>query len=99
MKQTVSYLSVFVACIVNLLWICPIQAQTEDMLDRKIYLSQTKGSIYQLLENVTQQSGVLFIYDSQIINNEKQVRIKKGNIPSEVLFMRSHKTGILPSGV
>ncbi|MCC8132457.1 MAG: carboxypeptidase-like regulatory domain-containing protein [Tannerellaceae bacterium] len=78
MRPTVSYFYGFVVWIGLLLFACPMQAQHGDMLSRKIYLSGMKGSIYELLEKVTQQSGVLFIYDSRIINNEKQVRTKSG---------------------
>lgn len=78
MRPTVPYFYGFVVWIGLLLFACPMQAQHGDMLSRKIYLPGTKGSIYELLEKVTQHSGVLFIYDSRIINNEKQVRIKSG---------------------
>lgn len=44
----------------------------------KIQLSKNKDTIYNLLKQVSDQSGYLFIYDSQIIDNDKQVKIPKG---------------------
>lgn len=48
-----------------------------DVLSRKIELSKNKGTIYQLLKEVSDKSGYLFIYDSQIVNNDKTVKIPK----------------------
>lgn len=49
-----------------------------DVLNRIIKLSRHKDTIYRLLSKVSEQSGFLFIYDSNIVNNEKEVRIKGG---------------------
>ena len=48
-----------------------------DVLNRKIQLSKNKGTVYQLLKEVSDKSGYLFIYDSQIVNNDKSVKIAK----------------------
>jgi hypothetical protein len=62
-----------VACItINL------QAEDRDVFVQKIKLSTGKGTIYQLLKEVSEQSGYSFIYDSQIIDNNKKVNIRKG---------------------
>jgi len=44
----------------------------------KILLTKSNGSIYKLLNMVSEQSGLLFIYDSQLIDNDKIVRIPSG---------------------
>lgn len=78
MKSSPSYLSVSL-----LLWICllqafPSQAENEDFLSRTIYLPKAKGSIYELLEKVSEASGYLFIYDSDVIDNERIAEIAEG---------------------
>ena len=50
----------------------------DDVLSHMIKLSKTKGTVYRLLNEVSEQSGFLFIYDSNIIDNEKIVPVKKG---------------------
>jgi hypothetical protein len=55
-----------------------LQADNEEGLNRKIKLPKSKGTIYELLEKVTERSGYLFIYDSSVINNEQPSGIKKG---------------------
>jgi len=64
----------FVACLaVNL------QAgEWDEVFAKKIKLSTGKGTVYQLLKEVSEQSGYSFIYDSQIIDNNKKVKIRKG---------------------
>lgn len=44
----------------------------------KLKLDKDKGTIYELLNHVSEKSGYQFIYDSQIINNDKKIKIKKG---------------------
>ena len=56
-----------------------IQAVGDDAFDRKVLLSRSKGTIYELLKDVSVQSGYLFIYDSQLIDNDKKIKIQKGS--------------------
>ena len=46
---------------------------------RMIHLSKEKNTVYRLLDKVSEQTGFLFIYDSKLIDNEKRVRIPKGD--------------------
>ena len=46
---------------------------------RMIHLSKEKNTVYRLLDKVSEQTGFLFIYDSKLIDNEKTVRIPKGD--------------------
>lgn len=57
--------------------VCPAQAG-DDILNRKIQLPKTKGTIYKLLGQVSDRSGFLFIYDSQVVDNDRESRIKGG---------------------
>lgn len=51
----------------------------DDVLARMIHLSKEKNTVYRLLDKVSEQTGFLFIYDSKLIDNEKTVRIPKGD--------------------
>ena len=68
----------FLNCLLFFLIATTLQANDEDILNNKVNLSKNKGSIYQLLKEVSDQSGYLFIYDSQIINNDQSIKIRKG---------------------
>jgi len=47
--------------------------------DIVVQLPKSKGTIYQLFDIITQKTGLQFVYDSNIINNEKKAKLKKGN--------------------
>ena len=68
----------FSALLLLLLVITALQAEDGGVLSREVKLTKGKGTIYQLLKLVSDQSGYLFIYDSQIIDNDKVVKVKKG---------------------
>ncbi|MDH6310235.1 hypothetical protein M2451_003174 [Dysgonomonas sp. PFB1-18] len=55
-----------------------LQADDGSVLNRKVKLTKSKGTIYQLIDQVSRQCGYLFIYDSQIIDNDKTVKVRKG---------------------
>lgn len=50
-----------------------------NVLDRIIHLEKNRDTVYRLLGEVSEQSGLLFIYDSKIVNNEKKVSVKGGD--------------------
>lgn len=57
----------------------PVQADgDDDVLNRLIQLPESKETVYQLLNRVSEQIGYLFIYDSNLVHNERVVRLKKG---------------------
>ncbi|MDR3260770.1 MAG: carboxypeptidase-like regulatory domain-containing protein, partial [Tannerella sp.] len=67
------------ACLLFSLMAAYVQAGDDgEALARKIQLSKSKGTVYQLLREVSGQSGYLFIYDSQLIRNDRVVKIRKG---------------------
>ena len=71
----------FSALLVLLFVAVAIQAGgTDDVLSRLVKITTTKGSRYQLLRQVSDQTGYYFIYDSQVINNDEEVKIRKENI-------------------
>lgn len=52
-------------------------AEDTDWLNRKVILKQTEGTIYELLRQVSEQTDYLFIYDSQLIDNDRKVKLNK----------------------
>ena len=65
-------------CLLLLLQATMLQADETVLLDKKVSISQSKGTIYELLQLLSEQTGYLFIYDSNIINNDQTVRVRKG---------------------
>jgi hypothetical protein len=55
-----------------------IQADEKDVFDRIVRITNNKGTIYELLKDLSDQSGHLFVYDSQIIDNNKKVKVPRG---------------------
>ena len=55
-----------------------IQAQNNEWLNRKVQITEAQGTRYQLLRQVSEQTGYLFVYESQTFNNDAQVEIRKG---------------------
>lgn len=58
--------------------ILPLRADPTDRLNRKIHLAASKETVYTLLGQITEQTGLLFIYDSRIIDNEQVMQIDAG---------------------
>lgn len=48
-----------------------------DWLEQKVRMADTRGTVYQLLRQVSEQTNYLFIYDSRIINNDSHVELHK----------------------
>lgn len=57
-----------------------ISAQ-ESVLDRKISLAPQRSSIYDVLNQITESTGFFFIYDSNLVENDKQVDVVSDSIP------------------
>lgn len=55
-----------------------LPAKDGEAQDIMVQLSKSKGTVYQLLNVVSEQSGYMFIYDSQLFDNDKVVKISAG---------------------
>lgn len=55
-----------------------MQANDGEILDRMVTIAQAKATRYQLLKQLSQQTGFLFIYDSEVIDNDKEITIAPG---------------------
>lgn len=54
-----------------------VKADGGDVLERIIRLPAVKGTVYALLGKVSEQSGYLFVYDSKVVNNDAEVKMKR----------------------
>lgn len=79
MKPVTTYHYLFV--FMGLLFSVMSMAETTDgdVLDRVIRLPKSKATVYKLLGRITEQTGYLFIYDSELVDNEKTVRLESGS--------------------
>src|SRR5574344_79006 len=55
-----------------------LQAQQTDLLDKKIQLHGGRQTVYALLNSISDASGLMFIYDSRLVDNNKKIRLVKG---------------------
>jgi len=67
-------------CIIGIICFfgCYSLIKAEGILDREIQLPQTKETVYELFNRVTNLTGYFFIYDSDIVNNEKKIKLSGG---------------------
>lgn len=59
--------------------VCLAQTSIPKELTRIIHVPSSKGSIYQLLQSITQATGYHLIYDSELINDEKEQQLSEGS--------------------
>jgi len=64
--------------IICFLSFCPLIKAEEEILDKMIHLPKMKETIYGLFNRITDLTGCFFIYDSDIINNEKKINFPGG---------------------
>lgn len=78
MKQSSIYriLCLFIGLL--LMTAIPVHSDDGDILNRLIRLSKSKNTVYHLLGEVSEHSGYLFIYDSNVVDNEQVVKIPGG---------------------
>jgi hypothetical protein len=58
----------------------------ESLLDRGIRLPRQKTTLYDALNQITQKTGCLFIYDSENVSNNRKVRIAADSLPLRKLL-------------
>jgi len=56
-------------------------AGQESLLDKTISIPRQNTSLYNALNLISQKADVLFIYDSQVVENEKHVKISAADQP------------------
>ncbi len=55
-----------------------LQAQ-DDVFDRELLLPRQNSSIFSVLNQISGQIGYYFVYDTDILNSNKRVRLSEGN--------------------
>lgn len=79
MKQTAHYIIYRVLlCSFLLLAAMEIQAQDSEWLNRKVEITLAQCTRYELLRHISEQTGFLFVYDSQTLKNDVPVEIRPG---------------------
>ncbi len=63
--------------LILMVWGCNLYAQG-NILSDTITWPRMNGTVYSLLGEVSKASGILFIYDSALIDNERKVKIAAG---------------------
>lgn len=58
-----------------------VQAQQTDVFAHEVRFSSSRGTVYEMLNRITEQTGFWFVYDSDLIDNEKKVTVPKGVYP------------------
>ena len=77
--NTLRYSRLLAVCVLSTLVAVHLQAIQQDVFDKAIRISKNRGTVYELLRDISEQAGYSFIYDSQIIENDKVVKVTKGN--------------------
>jgi hypothetical protein len=67
-----------IACLFICLATTNLQADN-DTFNKIVRLSGKKGTIFELLKDISGQTGYFFVYDSQIIHNDKKIKVPKGD--------------------
>lgn len=77
MKRPVSHIAYYMCiCICTFLILSEAQAQgSDEWLNRKVNIGQIVATRYQMLREVSEQSGFLFVYDSRTFNNDEIVHV------------------------
>ncbi len=79
MKEVRAITLRFLFCLLALFFMGATAAgQGDERLNRIIHLKEMKGTRYQLLRQVSELTGYLFVYDSRVVNNDETTRIRKG---------------------
>ncbi|MDR2585796.1 MAG: carboxypeptidase-like regulatory domain-containing protein [Prevotellaceae bacterium] len=64
--------------LIGLFLLCFRLLALADELDRLVTVEMSKGSVYELLSHISERSGILFIYEKGVVNNNKRTKISAG---------------------
>jgi hypothetical protein len=67
-----------------------VQANAQNILDKKITLSMEQVEVKKVLREIQRQTGVSFIYSSDIINLTKKVSCRLVNRKPRWYFIQRH---------
>ena len=82
-------------CILSVFIVSFVQAQTDDMFDRTVQLSRQRGTTYEILNNISDITGYMFMYESKAINSNRIVKIPAGTYTlKEVIILATDDQNI-----
>lgn len=87
MKRIVAGLLLLLAC--ASLYGQEEHTRKEDLFTQKIRFTASKTTVYEMLGHITEQTGYLFVYDSNAIDSEKKVAVPKGVYPLREAILRA----------
>ena len=73
-KRSFNHLLILIFLCANL----SLTAQQPDLLCKKIQLQGGRQTVYSLLNSISDASGLMFIYDSKLVDNNKKIKISRG---------------------
>ncbi len=76
-------------------FIClPIRAQSDDLPNIMIQMPKSKGTTYVMLNRISELSGYLFMYDSEVVNSNRRVKIPAGTYTLEEAIVQATGTTV-----
>ncbi len=78
--------------LVGFLFAATLLRANDDPFGQLVRMPKFKGSTYEALNTVSKLSGVLFIYDSKIIDNERKVKIDEGDMTLRQAILKAVNT-------
>lgn len=79
-----------------------VSAGDINILDSKIKFKKTKASVYYFLQHISEETGYMFIYDSNIIDNNSIINLKKkensiNSILQEIIRLKNLEIKVIDS--
>ena len=65
-------------CVLLFIFCCWKTTADDSVLDQSIDILKSKGSVYDLLNKISESSGMLFIYDGKTIENNRRAKLEGG---------------------
>jgi len=65
-------------CLLSVIFLLFAKVQADDIFEKNIQLTRQKGTTYEILNHISDLSGYMFMYDSQDINSNRNVKIPAG---------------------
>lgn len=69
---------IIVTMITMLVWSAAVFAQT-DVFEKEVSLPRQYSSIYSVLNQISNETGYYFVYDTEILNSDQKIRLRSGD--------------------
>lgn len=84
LKNSISkaaFLLLLILSATNLVFMTYLKGQEKGLPGDPVVEVSGKATVYDHLNKISSQIGYMFIYDSRLIDNDREVKLKKGKIP------------------